>query len=295
MTTMRSEAYAKVNFTLEVFGKRVDGYHALRSVVVPVTLSDTLDVAASEDGAVESDSGYPDDLCEKAARALRDSIASGREGPSSASRLGARIHVEKRIPAGGGLGGGSADAAATLLALNKAWGAGLCMRELAEVGATVGSDVPALVFAQSGVPVLMEGRGEKVSPMPELARRLDLVLVNPGVFSSTAEVFRAAKSRVTGDPSILYNMHRALESGDLSEIAASLVNDLEPAATGLHPEIAAAKSALASAGAVGAAMSGSGSTVFGLVPSEAEGRAVAASLRGRGFAAWSAKTHCPVV
>ena len=293
--TTRTEAFAKVNFTLEVFGKRVDGYHALRSVVVPVTLSDTLDVATAEDGVVESDSGYSDDLCEKAAHALRDVIAQRRDASGRVFPLGARIHVEKRVPAGGGLGGGSADAAATLVALNAAWGAGLSMRELAEVGAKVGSDVPALVFAQTGVPVLMEGRGEKVAPMPELARRLDLVLVNPGVFSSTAEVFRAAKSRVTDDPSILYNIRCALESGDVAEIAASLVNDLEPAAMELHPEIAAAKSALASAGVVGAAMSGSGSTVFGLVPSEAEGRAVAASLRGMGFAAWSAKTHCPVV
>ena len=293
--TTKTEAFAKVNFTLEVFGKRVDGYHALRSVVVPVTLSDTLDVETSDDGVVESDSGYPDDLCEKAARTLKDAVAARRKLSVQTIPLGARIHVEKRIPAGGGLGGGSADAAATLLALNAAWGAGLTLRELADVGALVGSDVPALVFAQSGVPVLMEGRGEKVAPMPELARRLDLVLVNPGVFSSTAEVFRAAKSRVTDDPSILYNIRCALESGDVSEIAASLVNDLEPTATTLHPEIAAAKSALASAGAVGTAMSGSGSTVFGLVPSEAEGRAVAASLRGMGFAAWSAKTHCPVV
>ena len=105
-TTMTTEAYAKVNLTLEVFGVRGDGYHALRSLVVPISLSDTLEIAPS--AVLSSDTGYDDDLVLKAARALDPS-------------RGAEIRVTKRIPAGGGLGGGSADAAATLVALNDFW------------------------------------------------------------------------------------------------------------------------------------------------------------------------------
>ena len=153
---MTVEANAKVNFTLEVFGKRADGYHALRSVVMPISLSDTLDIEVTEDGSITSDTGYDDDLCVKAARVLRSQISDLR------SQIGAAIHVTKRIPAGGGLGGGSADAAAVLRTLNELWKVGLSREELAEIGAQVGSDVPALVM---GGPVVMEGRGEKVQDL----------------------------------------------------------------------------------------------------------------------------------
>ena len=284
---MRVEAYAKVNLTLEVFGKRSDGYHALRSVVLPVSLSDTLTIEATGDGTLASDTGYPDDLCLKAARALDPA-------------RGARISVVKRIPAGGGLGGGSADAAATLLALNELWGLGKGREELAAIGARVGSDVPALVL---GGPVLMEGRGEKVSRL-EIGRetkggrlgRLNLVLVNPGVFSSTAEVYSRCSPRLPSDASIVYNMQQALECGDLKGIAAGLMNDLQEPAVKLHPEIREALEALEAAGAEGVLMSGSGSTVFGLVPSESRGREIAAALAARGL--WARAVHaqdCPGV
>ena len=281
---MDIEAFCKVNFTLEVLGRRPDGYHALRSVVVPVSLSDTLHVE-STDGAVTSDTGYSDDLCVKAARVL---LGDGKG-------RGASIGVEKRIPTGGGLGGGSADAAATLAALNEMYSLGLSPAELADAGAKVGSDVPALVLSRTAGAVLMEGRGEFVSPLGAGLPLIHMVLVNPGVFSSTPEVFRACTPRVTNDAKILYNMKTALESGDVERIARSLQNDLEAPAMALHPEIARAKSALSEAGALGATMSGSGSTVFGLVESEEAGRKVASSLAGQGCKAWSVHTVCPVV
>ena len=277
---MTIKAFAKVNFTLEVIGKRVDGFHALRSLVVPVSLADTLEIAAEAPKAPPR----PDDLAQKAAAAL--AAHCGAKG-------GADIRTEKCIPVGGGLGGGSADAAAALVALNELWGAGLSVRELCGVGAKVGSDVPALVLSRSCGAVLMEGRGEKVSPAPYANVPLDLVLANPGVFSSTAEVFAACVPRVTNREEILYNMRSALESGELGRIAAAFCNDLEGPATALHPEIAAAKSALAEAGAVGAAMSGSGSTVFGLVPDETRGRETAAFLEGQGLTAWTVHTIVP--
>ena len=294
--TMKTEACAKVNFTLEVLGKRVDGYHALRSVVMPVSLADVLELESTEDGSVTSDTGYADDLCVKAARVLRARC------PGSS---GVRIRVEKRIPAGGGLGGGSADAAAVLRTLNRLWDCGLSLDALAALGAEVGSDVPALVLAQElNRPVLMEGRGEPVSPLfetnlptlqPSNLPTLHLVLVNPGVFCPTPEVFRRCTPRVTNEGTILYNMRTALASGDLPQIAAALMNDLEPPAVALHPEIGAARDALEAAGATGVLMSGSGSTVFGLVPTESRGREIAAVLEAQGFRAWSVRTACPVV
>ncbi len=258
---MTIEAYAKVNYTLEVLGKRPDGYHALRSLVVPITLSDTLTIDATADGDLSSDTGYPDDLCLKAARVLR--AAAGM--PSR----GACIRALKRIPAGGGLGGGSADAAATLVALNELWSCGFQPEDLAELGARVGSDVPALVLSRFVGPVLMEGRGEVVTPLAAERAGLPsrhLVLVNPGVFCSTAEVFKRCRPRAAG---------------------ASARNDLEAPAIALHPVIGEVKAALAAAGATDACMSGSGSTVFGFVPDDAEARAIAEKMRVCGWSAWA--------
>ena len=271
---MKIEAYAKVNLTLEVFGERSDGYHALRSVVLPVSLADTLDVEATDAGTVTSDAGYDDDLCVKAARILKSSVSG------LSSSIGAKIAVIKRIPAGGGLGGGSADAAATLVALNEVWGLGMSREKLAEIGAQVGSDVPALVL---GGPVLMEGRGERVTRLTGGRETVNLVLANPGVFSSTKEVYAACTPRLSADDSIASRMRIALAEGDVPGIAAVLMNDLQEPATALHPEIGEALAALKAAGAQGVLMSGSGSTVFGLVESEARGAEIAAQLSAKGY------------
>lgn len=272
---MKIEAFAKVNFTLEVLGVRDDGFHALRSIVVPISLSDTIELEPA--ATLSSDTGYPDDLCLKAARVL------------SPDR-GAEIRVVKRIPAGGGLGGGSADAAATLVGLNELWSLGKSREELVGLAAQVGSDVPSLVH---GGAVLMEGRGERVSPFTlgeGVFPKLHMVLCNPGVPCSTKEVYAKCTSRVTDDPSILYNMRNALISGDLERISSAMVNDLQEPAVRMCPEIGGALELLRKSGAVGAAMSGSGSTVFGLVPDEAQGRETAAFLNLNGFAAWYVQT-----
>ena len=281
---MKVEANAKVNFTLEVFGRRTDGYHALRSVVMPISLSDTLDIEVSDDGEITSDAGYDDDLCVKAARVLRNV----RMFESSSVRmLGARISVKKRIPAGGGLGGGSADAAAVLRALNELWGIGLSREALAEIGAQVGSDVPSLVF---NAPVVMEGRGEKISPLSTSTSSLHLVLVNPGVHSSTKEVYAACEGRPLDCENLTARMVEALQAGDLSRIAAALMNDLQPPAVKQHPEIADALVSLKTAGVIGAMMSGSGSSVFGLVENESEARRISSEMNAHGYKAWPVRT-----
>ena len=282
---MTVEANAKVNFTLEVFGKRADGYHALRSVVMPISLSDTLDIEVTDNGEITSDTGYDDDLCVKAARVLRNV----RMFECSNVRMpGARIKVKKRIPAGGGLGGGSADAAAVLRTLNELWNVGLSREELAEVGAQVGSDVPALVL---GGPVIMEGRGEKVSQIEHSEHsNINLVLINPGVHSSTKEVYAACAPRPLDGANATAWMVGALGSGNPEEIAAALMNDLQAPAVKQHSEIADALVSLRTAGVIGAMMSGSGSSVFGIVRDAAEAERISSEMNARGYKAWPVQT-----
>ena len=293
---MTVEAYAKVNLTLEVYGRRPDGYHALRSLVAPISLADTLDVELTDDGTFTSDTGFPDDLCLRAARRLMAACVTTAPSPSTCANdgegavvtqcPGVRIRVTKRIPVGGGLGGGSADAAATLRALNELCHLGLTPERLAEIGADVGSDVPALVLAQHyRQAVLMEGRGEKVSlfdgpvsqsndpnnlALPQSSnpnnRTIFLVLANPGVSVSTAEAYRLCVPRTA--PATVW------------------VNDLQTPAVKLHPEIADALALLRAAGVAGAMMSGSGSSVFGFVRDEDEARRISAELTAHGCRSW---------
>ena len=162
-------AYAKLNLTLEVVGKREDGYHDLASIIQTVDLYDTLEFIEDDEIALEC-SDYsiagPGNLVVKAAEALRQETGVA---------LGARIRLTKRIPVSAGLGGGSADAAATLRGLNQLWGLNLTERRLADIGARVGSDVPFLV---SGGTAFVSGRGERMDrlPTPEIGR---FVVVSP--------------------------------------------------------------------------------------------------------------------
>ena len=289
---MTVEANAKVNLTLEVCGKRADGYHALRSVVMPISLADTLDIEVTDDGSITSDTGYDDDLCVKAAKVLRNHQLFDCSDCSDCSivRLkGAAVRVKKRIPAGGGLGGGSADAAAVLRALNELWEVGLTREELAEIAAQVGSDVPALVYE---CPVIMEGRGEKVTPLSTSTSFLHLVLVNPGIHSSTKEVYASCEPRSLDGENLTAKMVGALQAGDVERIAAALMNDLQEPAVKLHPEIADVLVSLKTAGVVGAMMSGSGSSVFGIVPDADAATRISADLNARGYQAWPVEAGC---
>ena len=200
---------------------------------------------------------------------------------------GAKISVKKRIPAGGGLGGGSADAAAVLRALNELWKVGLSREELAEVGAQVGSDVPALVF---NGPVIMEGRGEKIFPLFTFTSHLHLVLVNPGIHSSTKEVYAACAPRQLDGENATARMVEALGSGNPEGIAAALMNDLQAPAVKQHPEIADALVSLRTAGVIGSMMSGSGSSVFGIVRDAAEAERISSEMNARGYKAWPVQT-----
>ena len=242
---MRIEAHAKINLTLEVLGTRPDGYHELRSIVAEIPLHDDVELVDAPAGEVTAEMTgdgvevpfVPNEknLAVRAARAL--AVAAG------VSR-GVRIRIVKRIPAGAGLGGGSADAAAVLKGLNELWGLGLPKERLCEIGAEVGSDVPALVL---GGVVLMEGRGERVRACdaggtpatPILWSRF--VLRIPPVNASTARVYAEFREEDCG----------------------KCRNDLQPAACRLYPIIAETIAEMEAEGLEDVQMSGSGSAVFG--------------------------------
>ncbi len=291
------EAPAKINLTLEILGKRPDGYHELRSLVMPVSLTDTLSltttyaqtvltltVGAGVDASKIGDMGR--NLAVRAARLMQERYRVN---------AGARIHIHKRIPIGGGLGGGSADAAGVLRGLDRLWGLNLPLAELLALGAELGSDVPALVH---GGAVLMEGRGERVTGLfPEGAPRpcpgFWLVIANPGVMCPTAEVYRRYKPGLTPPPPILHTMLSSIRTSDVTAAADALHNGLQPGVFECYPGVAQTAARLQEAGCLGVLLSGSGASVFGLVRDERHGEEIGRKL-GSGLWHVVART-CPVV
>ena len=261
-----ARAHAKVNLDLRVLGARPDGYHELRTVFQTIELHDTI-VCASKRGpfAIQCKTpGVPLDetnLVWRAASALWKAL--GRPGEPRDTR----VTIDKSIPIAAGLGGGSADAAAALQALARLWG-GAPLALLRDVAAGIGADVP---FFLSGGTALGLGRGEEIYPLVDLPAHW-VVIVRPPYGVSTAEAYawydedRAAGIRESRELQIL--------PVPWPTRAAQMINDLEPPVVRRHPEIAGLKLALKDAGAVAAAMSGSGSAVFGLF----RGRAAAARV-----------------
>jgi 4-diphosphocytidyl-2-C-methyl-D-erythritol kinase len=254
-TTIR--AHAKINLDLRVLGTRADGFHELRTVFQAISLHDTIEcVPRPGPFAIEcSTAGVPLDrsnLIWQAAEALW--CALRRTGPVR----DVSIRLEKRIPVEAGLGGGSADAAATLLALARTWRVPLRPAQLTDVAATLGADVP---FFLSGGTALGLGRGDEVYPLADLPRHW-VVLLMPGFGVST----RDAYAWYDGERTLARPSAREPQyvPGPWPSRAAQMINDLEAPIARHHPEIDQMKTALRRAGALAAAMSGSGSTVFGL-------------------------------
>ncbi len=205
----RWSAPAKLNLMLHVVGRRPDGYHELQTVFQLVDLRDSIDIAAREDGVISRPNGplgvpESEDLVVRAARALKE---------ASGTPLGADISVLKRIPMGGGLGGGSSDAATTLVALNEMWRTGLSSAELAAIGGKLGADVPVFVHGHSA---WAEGVGEKLTPV-SLGGDSWYVIVNPGVSVPTAAVFQAAELTRNSAPT---TMRGFLETGGRNDCEA---------------------------------------------------------------------------
>ena len=249
-------APAKLNLFLHVTGRRPDGYHELQTLFQLIDLCDTVAIQVREDGRIERCAGpaqiaADEDLTVRAAQALQ--TAAG-------ARLGASIRVIKRIPIGGGLGGGSSDAATALLALNRLWGCGLSPGALAELGLPLGADVPVFV---RGFSAWAEGVGERLEPVMLPERWY--VIIRPGVSVSTREVFQSPE--LTRN-SPLITIRAFLESGGR--------NDCEPVVRAKWPEVAEALDWLGRYAP--ARLTGTGSCIFASVASPGEAERIAARV-----------------
>ena len=270
---MKIRAPAKINLRLRVVGKRADGYHLLDTIMLPVSLWDEIDIrrlrgrAARDTLVVTCDHpGVPagsGNLVFRAARLLLD-----RQRYTD----GIRIHIKKRIPLGAGLGGGSTDAAATLVGLNRLLKFKLSEGALRKAALTLGADVP---FFISGRPARARGIGEKLTPLPPLPA-LPLVLIYPNIAVSTAWVFGNLRVKLTKS-SLNNSIKPSLMSSD--RLRRFLVNDLETVALRRYPQIGLQKNRLIHEGALGALMSGSGSAVFGVFESWQKANAAYRRLR----------------
>jgi len=268
VTAIREPAPAKLNVFLRVLGRREDGFHEIETLMLPLTLADGVEAAAADGlsaaAAGPHASGVPtgeENLVVRAARALAE--ACGVEPR-------ARLLIAKNIPVAAGLGGGSADAAAALRALNDLWGCDLDPGRLSEIGASVGSDVPALV---PGRAVLARGRGELIEPF-DCPRLWWVVVPREGVRAADAYARWDERGETGPDPSALL---AAAASGDLHGIADGIFNDLE---AGAGPEVEELKRGLVAAGALAALMCGSGPTVAGLCRDGGHADEVAAAVDG---------------
>ena len=270
---MKIEAFAKINLFLSVTGRRPDGYHEIDTVMQRIGLADTVTLKKATQGIAFTcdDPSLPTDeknLCVKAAKAYF--AAAKTKGSVS-------IALEKRIPAGAGLGGGSADAAAVLRGLAALFPAGI---DLAAVALSVGADVP---FCLEGRTARCRGLGEVITPLDFPGREGVFALVAKGKAAlSTAAVYARRDEAPFSEKSAAETM-TALVNGDLSAIRAALFNDLEDAAASLLPEIRALSSIMAAYGAKDPLMTGSGAAVFSLFESREKAEVVASLLRQDGF------------
>lgn len=259
MTTIFEPAYAKVNLTLDVLGKRPDGYHDLKSVMQTISMRDDIEIqiGTGKPWSLSCDKeGIPCDernLAWKAAKVYCETMGKDPNG--------IHIHITKRIPSEAGLGGGSADAAAVLRALNRYYDNPLSILALAELGAQVGSDVP---FCVVGGTVMCEGRGERLRKLPDMPDCV-FVVVKPEFSSSTPELYRKIDERSIAKRPDNQAMESALLAGDLSKVAQNLCNVFDPVVTEDHLELNYLKSLFYNYGAIGYQMTGSGSAVFGIV------------------------------
>jgi 4-diphosphocytidyl-2-C-methyl-D-erythritol kinase len=268
----RLRAHAKINVFLRVKARRDDGYHDIESVVLPVSLHDLVTVDPAEELSV-SILGAPGDLLgDEENLALVAARALSQEAGSAA--LGARISIDKRIPIAAGLGGGSADAAATLHALNRLWDLGMSDAALAAVGADVGSDVPALV---AGGPRLVLGRGEVIHPVFVAPTHWVLALMPFAVSTPDAYMWWDEDGSTGPDPGALI---AALETGDLELLGSALYDDLWTPVASRHPRLQAKADALNRAGALGVVMTGSGPTLAALAGDAAHAGRLAKAVEG---------------
>lgn len=276
---MRS--FAKINLALAVLGRRPDGYHEIRTVYQSIDLHDEIEIRPDSGLRLECadlpDVAAESNLVMKAARALAQSRVSSP---------GARIILRKKIPVGAGLGGGSSNAAATLLGLNRFWNLGLSLDTLASVAAGLGSDVP--FFLQGGT-ALGVGRGEEIYPLPEIPAAHVLVLY-PGIHVSTEAAYKSLRLALTSQDAASRIQGFCARLPDGLGGLDGIFNDFEASILPAYPAISEARAFLNARGAKAAMLSGSGSSVFGFFLDEESTLAASRAVSRETWRAFPAKT-----
>jgi 4-diphosphocytidyl-2-C-methyl-D-erythritol kinase len=307
VTSVTVRVPAKINLQLAVGPLRRDGYHGLVSVFHAISLFDEVTVAPADgEGAVGEGGGdsvtvtgegaahvpaNEDNLALRAVRALR--AEQQRRGTAPGDDVA--VSIAKRIPVAGGMAGGSADAAAALVACNELWAAGLSQAELCEVAALVGSDV---AFAVLGGTAVGRGRGEQLTPALAAPARYHWVLALADGHLSTPAVYGALDRMRAGqrvaEPELSSELMSALRAGDAAQLGAAIANDLQPPAVALFPALSKTLSAGREFGALGALVSGSGPTCYFLARDEDHAAGLAASLSDAGVSRAVARASGPV-
>ena len=262
MNSITIKSPAKVNLFLRVTGRRDDGFHEIYSLFQPISLYDELTVETSDGDSITVECrapGVPSGASSSDNLAYRAADLLLREAGLKRAVV---IEIKKEIPVGAGLGGGSGNAAAVLMALNELTGARFDGESLREMGAALGSDVPFFIMKS---PAIARGRGEILEPITLPA--YEYVLINPGFSVETARIYGNLDLTKCGGDNILSYSVDSPPSPE--EVSGLLVNDLEAVTTALYPEITGLKGLLSDKGATGALMSGSGPTVFGVFPDRA--------------------------
>jgi 4-diphosphocytidyl-2-C-methyl-D-erythritol kinase len=254
-SSLRIRSYAKVNWTLDVLFRREDGYHELRTVYQTVSLHDRLRITETA-GEIEINCDDPRVPCDETNLAFK---AASLLHEAAHITTGARIDIEKRIPVAAGLGGGSSNAAMTLLALERLWRLEIDQRELFRIAAALGSDVPFFLIGGTAMGI---GRGEQIHPTEQIFCE-HLLLVNPGFAVSTRDAYEGYSRLTRSEPASIMPLNLPTAEG-VRELPLAGRNDLEEVVLAAHPEIAEVKRRLGSLGARHALMSGSGATVFGV-------------------------------
>ena len=259
MTTLYEGAFAKVNLTLDVLDKREDGYHNIKSVMQTISLRDDveIDIGTGKPWCLRcSADGIPTDetnLAWKAARLFFDTAGKDPEG--------LEIRILKRIPVEAGLGGGSADAAAVLRALNRHYGHPFSLPALAELGAQIGSDVPFCVLCGTAA---VEGKGDRIRKLPDMPQCI-FVVCKPDFSVSTPELYAKIDSRAVANRPNHQAMESAMLAGDLVQVVNNICNVFDPLVTEEHLELNYIKSVMNSYDGVGMQLTGTGSAVYCIV------------------------------
>ena len=260
MITLYEGAFAKLNLTLDVLDKRPDGYHDIQSVMQTISIRDDVEIDLDTGKPWElscTNEDIPRDERNLAWKAAKVFFDVAKKDPNGLS-----IRITKRIPMEAGLGGGSADAAAVLRALNRHYDNPFSILALAELGAQVGSDVPFCVLCGTA---MVEGRGERLRKLPDMPDCV-FVICKPAFSSSTPELYKKLDETTIAKRPDNQAMESALLSGDLGRVAENLCNVFDPLVTAEHLELNYIKSIFNSYGSVGQQMTGSGSAVFGILP-----------------------------